>query len=280
MYGRWAYDAYSPRSRPPVIDFSTRRARTLARLCAYTLLATFLLMVVGGALPLPLGDAQRAFTLLAELIANSTVPVVALFLLFHGLGGKGLPALWEWRLLRLVRPLLRLAALLYLLTALTLVALTLQVERDGVGRLEAELQGGVAGLERLRQAVQAAPDAAALEQLLQGQPGLLEALDAGPPAGGGAASLAERRRQASQLLDRAETNLRLQSTRRRADASGTLTRQALRLGLISLVFGLFHLAASVLWPRSLLDTRERILQARAQRMAEEAAEADHDPGLP
>ncbi len=255
------------------MDFSARRARTLARLCAYALLATFLLTVAGGALPLPLGDAQRAFSLLAELIANSTVPVVALFLLFHGLGGKGLPALWEWRLLRLVRPLLRLAALLYLLTALALAGVTLQVERDGVSRLDAEMQSGMAGLQRLRQAVQAAPDAAALQQLLASQPGLLEALDS-PDA---TPSLAERRRQAALLLDRAAANLRQQSTRRRADASGSLIRQALRLGLSALVYALFHLAASLLWPRSLLDTRERILQARAARMAEEA---DVDAGLP
>ncbi|MEO1002574.1 MAG: hypothetical protein AAFX65_05620 [Cyanobacteria bacterium J06638_7] len=259
-----------------MIDFHARRARTLARLSAYTLLASFVLMVGGGALPLPLGDPQRAFALLAELVANSTVPVVALFLLFHGLGGKGLPAFWEWRLLRLVRPLLRLVALLYLLTALALAGLALQVERAGVSRLEAELQSGAAGLQRLRQALQSAPDVASLQQLLAGQPGLLEALDAGPPAPAPTPeiSLAERRRQAALLLDRAEANLRQQTTRRRADASGNLTRQALRLGLSALVFGLFHLAASLLWPRSLLDTRERLLEARAARLAEEAADAE------
>lgn len=257
------------------MDFSPRRARTLARLSAYSLLATFLLTLAGGWLPVPLGDDQRVFSLLAELIANSTVPVVGLFLLFYGLSGKGLPALWEWGLLRLLRPLLQLAALLYLLTALALVGVVLRVESAGAARLDAELQNGLAGLERLRQAVQSAPDAAALQQLLASQPGLLEALDVGLPAGDGSApaakgtSLADRQRQASQLLDRAEASLVSQTTRRQADASGNLNRQALRLGLSALVYALFHLAASLLWPRSLLDTRERILEARAARLAEE-----------
>lgn len=263
----------------PVMDFSPRRARTLARLCAYTLLATFLLTLAGGALPLPLADPQRAFALLVEVVANSTVPVVAVFLLYFGLAGKALPALWEWGLLRLLRPLLKLAALLYLLTALAVAGVAHQVERSGVSGLEAELRTGLAGLERLRQAVQTVPDAASLQQLLAAQPGLLQALGPEPSAAGTAASLAERRRQAAQLLDRAEANLRQQSTRRRADASGNLTRQALRLGLSALVYGAFHLAASLLWPRSLLDTRERILDARAARQAEEAAEEAADAAM-
>jgi hypothetical protein len=269
------------------MDFSARRARTLARLSAYVLLATFALTLLGGWLPVPLGDGQHVFALLTELIANSTVPVVAIFLLFHGLGGRGLPALWEWRLLRLVRPLLRLAAVLYLLTALALVGVVMHVESSGVARLDAELQGGVAGLQRLRQGVQTAQDAAALQQLLASQPGLLQALDAArlpregdrPPADdAGTAPLSERRRQALLLLDRAEANLRVEATRRRADASGNLARQATRLGLSALVYAAFHLLASLLWPRSLLDTRERILEARAARQAEEDEEREPPEG--
>lgn len=257
------------------MDFSARRAGTLARLSAYTLLVTFLITLVGGLLPLPLGDSQRLFSLLTELIANSTVPVVALFLLFYGLAGEGLPAHWEWRLLCAVRPLLQLAALLYLLTALALVGVFLQVESTATAHHDAELRSGLAELKRLRQALQASSDATALQQLLASQPGLLQAVDASQlggrvqPSAAPAPSVAERRRQAALLLDRAEASLRTQVTRRRADASGNLTRQVLRLGLSALVYALFHLVSSLLWPRSLLHTRESILEARAARLAME-----------
>ncbi|MCT0225933.1 HpsJ family protein [Synechococcus sp. CS-1328] len=262
------------------MDFSGPRARSLARLSAYTLLLTFLITLVGATLPLPLHDPQRAFAVLAELIGNSTVPVVAVVLLYFGLTGTTLPAFLEWRLLRLLRPLLRLAALLYLLTALAVVGTALAVERSGISQLEAELQTSLVGLQRLRQAVAAASDGSSLRQLMANQPGMLEALRQEQPSAADDSPLAAQRTRAAELLDRAEANLRQQSTRRRADASGNLTRQALRLGLSALIYGLFHLAASLLWPRSLIDTRDRILEARADRLAVEAAEASSEGSFP
>jgi hypothetical protein len=228
--------------------------------------------MAGSWLPLPLGDPQRSFGLFGELIANSTIPLAALVFLYLGFGGDSLPALWECRLAATLRPLLRAVAILYLLTAFTFFGLGRQLEIRGVKNLQTQVQNNLAGLQRFRQAVDSAADSAELNRLVDQLPGLRQALAEEK----GAASLPDQRNRTDKILDRFETNLRLQAQRQRAELSGSLMRQSLRFGASAVVYAIFFLFASISWPRSLAATRARVLDARAERLREE--EGEDPPG--
>ncbi|MCP9927878.1 HpsJ family protein [Cyanobium sp. CH-040] len=252
------------------MDFTGRRARSLARLGAYTLLAVFLISLLSAVLPPPLDNPDRAMALIAELLERSSLPLVALLLLYAGLADDAQPALWEVGLLaRWLRPLLRLVALAYLLLAIAVIGLAQRIEVTGVGQLTSQVQTSLQTLERLRQGVDSAADPQQLRQLLSHDPALMEAMrQAGVPAGE-AGTLSEQRALARQLLERAELNLRDASQRRRADASGNLTRQALRLVLLALAYGSFFLLAGFIWPRSVAATLERAIERRDARARED-----------
>ncbi|MCP9888948.1 hypothetical protein KBY96_13540 [Cyanobium sp. ATX 6A2] len=245
------------------MDLSPARARRLARLAAYTLLVIFLVTLVPVALPLPLADPSALLTLLAELLANSSLPLVALVLLLIGLAGPPLPALWELGLARWLPLLLRAVALLYLLSAVAVISIAGRIEATGSQGLEAQVQASVQRLDRLRQSLDVPTDAGALQRLLAVEPALLQALQQRLEAGDDAATLAQQRKLAAELIDRGLANLRAQGVRERAEASGTLRRQVLRLSLSAVVYALFHVLASLIWPLSLADTMLRVLESRS-----------------
>ncbi|MFY8148232.1 MAG: hypothetical protein ACOVNL_03320 [Prochlorococcaceae cyanobacterium] len=232
--------------------FSPRRTRSFARLTAYTLLSLFLISALAAFLPPPFGRPERLFPVLGELLAErSPLPLLALILLFAGFGGDTAPALWEARLVPLLRPLLRFCALLYLLTAVALVAVTGQLQGRGSAQLSGQLDAALNGIAAFRSQVRAAPDTATLRQQLEAQPPLRAMLaDPSSALADAGAPLLKQRQAALQLLDRVEANLRADNLRQRADAGGTLQKESLRLVLTALVYAGFYLLASALWPRS------------------------------
>lgn len=96
--------------------------------------------------------------------------MVALVVLYAGLSGEAAPSLWEARLAIWLRPLLRLVALLYLLTAVAIVAVAGEVQSQGLAQFKGQLQANLTGLAELRQQFNAAPDATVLRRLLEQQP--------------------------------------------------------------------------------------------------------------
>ncbi len=252
------------------VDFSLGRARTLARLCAYTLLAVFLISLLAASLPLPLGDPQRALALLTELVERSTLPAVAVLFLFTGFSGDALPALWECHLARWIRPLLRAVIVLYLILAIAVIGLGQHLRATGTASLNAQVQGSVDGLRQMRQRVKAETDPVELGRFVASQPMLQQAFQQGQAPLGPSVPLGEQRQRIEALLDRAEANLLLQAQRRRADATGALFRQVARLTLVAIVYALFYLAAGLIWPRSVVATADRVLRSRqAQQEARE-----------
>jgi hypothetical protein len=224
------------------------------------LLLVFLISVLGAALPPPIQDPSRALAVLGEVLERSTLPVVAVVLLHAGFSGAAVPALWEVDLAGVIRPLLRLAALVYLLVALALPPLGFRAESLGAGRLQAELETRLEALAGLRQAVEQAPDAQALRAVLRQDPSLIAEIDreSGSPAK--ASSLSAQRDLAVRLLIRAQGNLRAQHQSGRADASGNLIRQIVRLSFTSAVYALFYAVAGFLWPGSVPALRLRVLE--------------------
>lgn len=252
------------------LDFTARRARALARLCAYTLLVIFLISLVVALLPLPLGDPQRALGLVTEVMERSTVPLVAVLFLYFGLADDAFPGIWECRFALAVRPLLRLAALLYLLSAIAVFSAAQRLEVVGTRNLTTQLQTSLSSLGQLRDQVERAPNADVLRRLVSQQPGLIQAMGERGGALGGQASFAQQRAVAADLLERAEANLRSQGLQRRADASGNLSRQTLRLSLTALAYAIFYLLAALIWPRSVAATLEKVLDARRRDSEDDA----------
>ncbi|MFQ6537980.1 MULTISPECIES: hypothetical protein [Aphanothece] len=258
------------------MEFTGRRTRSLARLAAYVLLLVFLLSLLGSALPLPLGDPDRAMLLLNEVLERSPLPLIGVLALFFGFAEDAQPAIWEVMLARGLRPLLRLAALAYLLLALAVLGLADRIEANGVQLLSGQLQTSLQSLERLRRGVDQAGDAQTLQTLLAQDPRLIQAMQQAGITVGEARTFPQQQALARQLLERAEGNLRQTGQRRRADASGNLTRQSVRLVLVALCYAGFHLLASFIWPPSLALTLERAVERR-QALALEQQEEAIDP---
>jgi hypothetical protein len=251
-------------------DFSRRRVRSLSRLCAYTLLLVFLASVLTVLVPPPFSDPQRTLALINEVLERSTLPAVAVLFLFFGFSGDALPALWECVLARWLRPLLRLAVLLYLLTAVAVVGVGQQLTRSAASSLDGQVRTSMENLARFRDQVDAETSVERLRGLVARQPQILQALQQeGTPLDQNS-PLPELRQQIDRLLSRAEANLRRQSQIARANASGQLARQMVRLALTALIYALYYLAAALIWPRSLLATIERVREARLARQAAEA----------
>ncbi len=254
--------------------FSGRRTRSFARLTGYTLLALFLISAVAAFLPPPFARPDRLFTVLGEVLAErSTLPVLALLLLYGGFSGATAAPVWELRLAALLRPVLRLVALLYLLVAIAVVGVAGQLQFQGVAQIDGQLQANLGGLSALRQQVRVSADPRQLRRLLEQQAPLRAGLsEAGSPLADPQAPLEAQRARALQLLDRIEANLRSDDLRRRADAGGLLFKEQLRLVLTSLLLALFYLLSSVLWPHSLGPTIERARAAQASHaLADEEA---------
>ncbi|MGB7565613.1 MAG: HpsJ family protein [Prochlorococcaceae cyanobacterium] len=256
------------------LAFSPGRARSFARLTAYTMLGLFVVSAIPALLPLAFAQPERLFGSLRELLERSTLPLVALILLFAGFGGAALPAGWEVRLATWLRPLLRLVALLYLITAVAIVAVADEIQSQGVAQLKGQLQTSLTALKGFRQQVQTAPDGPSLRRLLAQQPPLRPSLsDPSSPLASPVASVEQQRAAAAQLLDRVEANFKAEDLRRRSDAAGNLLKENLRLAATAAIYTIFYLLASLLWPARLGAWIERGRLLRAERAFAEA-EAD------
>ena len=188
-------------------DFSRRKVRSLGRLCAYTLLLVFLASVITALLPPPFASPQRMLAVITEVLERSTLPAVAVLFLFFGFSGDSLPALWECWLARWLRPLLRLAALLYLLTAVAVVGVGQRLTSDGVASLEGQLRTSIENLGKFRQQVDGETSVERLRALVARQPQILQALQQeGTPLDQNS-PLPELRQQVDRLLTRLEANL-------------------------------------------------------------------------
>jgi hypothetical protein len=96
-----------PMTRSPGFGFT--RLQMLCRLSAYTLLIEFQISALGAVLPIRF-QSERLLTDLGTILDLSSLPLLALPLLFGGLAGFARPAPWEWGLARLLRQILLLAA--------------------------------------------------------------------------------------------------------------------------------------------------------------------------
>ncbi len=250
------------------IDFTSNRAGSLARIAAYTFLLIFFVNVVAIVLPPPFLDPERTFRSLIELVERSTLPLVAVLFLFLGLTGETLPALWECRIARWFRPLLLVAALLYLLTLLTIFGAAHRIESTGIASSKEQIERSKWELQQLRRSLESGADDASLQRLLGSQPALVKALQLQGGPTWSELSMLERRQRVEQVIDASEVNMTRQALAARANASGKLRKQAMLTGLTALFYSLFFLSAHLIWPRSLTATRERILKTREERLAE------------
>ncbi|MBC1261448.1 hypothetical protein FQK07_09235 [Synechococcus sp. BSF8S] len=259
-------------------DFSRRKVRSLGRLCAYTLLLVFLASVLTALVPPPFASPQRMLAVITEVLERSTLPAVAVLFLFFGFSGDALPALWECWLARWLQPLLRLAALSYLLTAVVVVGVGQRLTTDGVASLDGQLRTSMENLGKFREQVDGETSVERLRALVARQPQILQALQQeGTPLNQNS-PLPELRQQVDRLLTRAEANLSRQSQVARSNAAGQLARQMVRLAITALIYALYYLAAALIWPRSLQTTVERVLEARRLRQALEDDELDAESG--
>lgn len=253
------------------IDFTHRRAATLSRMAAYTFLLIFLVNLVAVLLPPPFLQPERTFAALSELVERSSLPLVAVLVLFFGFSGESLPALWECRLARWLRPLLLLAALLYLVTSLAFLGVAQRIAVTGIASTDAQIERASQEFQQLRELLaDADDDAEAVQRVLGRQPALAQAVRQQLGDSWERLTPQQRRQRLEQLLDTSEVTTNRQAQAARAEASGQLRQRTLRFSLTALLYAFFFLAAHLIWPRSLAATRHRVLQAREARLAEES----------
>lgn len=237
----------------PSQPFSRRRLQALCRLAAYALLVEFLINVLRTVLPIPTSlEPTRLLGLIDFLLTISSMALLVVVLLFAGLCDGVRPARWEWWSVRLLGPFLALVAVLYVLLMPPTIVLSQQIRAAGDAALRAEDAQRVGQLKAYREVLDKAPDTPALRRLLEAQPQLRQALSSSEsPFAEPSAALPRQRQLALRLVDRIEINLQDVSLRRRADASGQLQLQALRLCGLALVYGFFFALVSLIWPRRL-----------------------------
>ena len=233
--------------------FSRRRLQALCRLSAYALLVEFLINLLRTALPIPTSlEPTRLMGLIDFLLTISSMALLVVVLLFAGLCDGVRPARWEWWSVRLLGPLLALVALLYVLLIPPTIVLTEQIRTSADQALRADDSQRASQLKAYRDLLGKAADTPALRRLLEAQPQLKPALSSpDSPFADPSASLPLQRHLALRLLDRVEINLQEGSLRRRADTSGQLQLQQLRLCGLAMVYGFFFALVSLIWPRRL-----------------------------
>lgn len=254
------------------IDFTHRRAGTLSRIAGYTFLLVFLVNLLAILLPPPFLEPERSFAALVEVVERSTLPLVAVLFLFLGFSGESHPALWECRLARWMRPLLLLVAVVYLITTLAFPLAAQRIDRSGIASSQAQIDRVKQEFQQLRDLLASGPDdTEAVGRVLSAQPALAQALSQQLGDSWDQLSPPQRRQRVEQLIDTSEVNANREAVAARANASGHLRKRTVLFSLTALFYALYYLAAHLIWPRSLAATRQRILQAREARLAEESA---------
>ena len=257
-------------------EFTSQRLRSLVRLGAYTLLLLFVIHGVSGWLPFPSDQPSVVLARIGELLERSTLPLVAVLLLYGGLLGRSLPSLWEWRLARMLKPLLLLVAALYVAAGGLLLPVSHRIETEGVKRLQSELSQARSQLKAYGAAVERSSSAPELQRLLANQPALVRQLRNSGNDPAQANNLAAVRQQTLVLVRSQAAQLEREAIRRESQARGELGQQVLRRLLSAAGLALFFLIAGLSWPSRLPEMGRRIALARERRRLEEE-EAD-DPG--
>lgn len=233
--------------------FSRRRLQSLCRLAAYVLLVEFLVNLLRTVLPIPTSlEPTRLMGLIDFLLTISSMALLVVVLLFAGLCDGVRPARWEWFSVRLLGPFLALVAVLYVLLIPPTIVLSQQIRTSGDEVLRAEDAQRAGQLKGYRDLLEKAADTPALRRLLEAQPQMRQSLSSSEsPFAEPSAALPRQRQLALRLVDRIEINLQEASLRRRADASGQLRLQELRLCGLAIVYGFFFALVSLIWPRRL-----------------------------
>lgn len=231
--------------------FSFRRLQALARLAAYVLLVEFLLNTLLSALPLSL-QPSRWLGLISGLLDTASLPLLGIILFYGGMASVVRVSRWEWTLARLFRPLLALAAILFLGLVPAVWAIGGAIHADGDSALRQQGQQTMAQVAQFRRQLSAAPDSASLRRLVEAQPLLRQSLTTSDsPFRDASFSFAEQRRRAGVLVDRLSVNISAANQRQRSDAAGDLRKQQLRLSAMALLHSLFFLVAWLIWPSGL-----------------------------
>ena len=232
-------------------EFSRRSLQSMARLAAYVLLFEYLLNGAINALP-PTAQPERLFGQIGGLLDTASLPVLAVVLLYGGLNVGVRPARWEWRLARLMRPLLGIGAALFLLLVPAVWGLGASIQASGNAVLRQQAAQVEQQLGGYRNALSAVGDAAQLRKLIGAQPQLQPVLSSPEsPFANPNAAFPQQREQALKLVDRVLANLKAESLARRAAAAGDLRKQQMRMSAMALAHAVFFALACMVWPDGL-----------------------------
>lgn len=233
---------------PPISPFTTSRLQTLARLAAYVLVFEYLVILLFSLLPFS-GDSNRLFAQINAALSTSSLPLIAVVLLFAGFSAGARVARWEWWFGRRLKPVLLLAALLYLLSVPALWWLGRSIQTTGDRQIQQQLEGVLTQLAAYAGEVEGAGSSEALRSLVEAQPQLRLSLQSNespfvPPG----ASLAQQQSKTLRLLERIRANLQDEGLQRRSDAAADLRKQELRFSALALAHAVFFALASLIWP--------------------------------
>lgn len=236
-------------TRSPGFGFT--RLQMLCRLSAYTLLIEFQISALGAVLPIRF-QSERLLTDLGTILDLSSLPLLALPLLFGGLAGFARPAPWEWGLARLLRQILLLAAVIYLLMVPAAWVLGGRIQANADRILRQQTAAVVSQLNEVRRQVDLARDPRRLRGVLEAQPfPNLRRVLATVPAPSTDELRPDERRAALSALDSELQSINGAVLRRLSDNAGALRLQSVRLSAIAIAYALFFLLSWRVWPRNL-----------------------------
>lgn len=232
----------------PISPFTPTRLQTLSRLGAYVLVFEYLVILFFSVLPFS-GDSNRLFAQINAALSTSSLPLIAMVLLFAGFCTGARVARWEWWLGRRLRPLLMLVALLYLLTVPALWWLGHSIQTKGDRQIQQQFATVLDQLRVYSGQVQSATSSPALRRLVEAQPQLRLSLQTSEsPFASPAASLAQQQAQTLRLIDRIRANLQAEGRARRSAAASELRKEELRISALALAHSLFFALAALIWP--------------------------------
>lgn len=235
--------------------FSVVRLQTLVRLAAYVLILEFSLNLLFTLIPFGV-DANRMFAQLSAALSTTSLPVLALPLLFAGCAAGARTGRWERWITRRFKPLILLTALLYLLAVPGLWWFGAKIQAAGDAQIQQEIKTTLAQFNAYKTALEKTTDTESLRRLVQAQPQLRQSLDSTEsPFASSNVSLAQQQAQASRLVERISANIHADGLQRRSRAAGELRKQQLRLSLLALGYALFFLLAGLIWPSLRADVR-------------------------
>ena len=232
-------------------SFTPARLQSLCRLAGYTLLFEYLLLLFVGVLPLT-RSPERLLGLVAAILDTSSLPLLALPLLFAGFSRDVRPARWEWAFARSMRGLLLVVAVLYILLIPATISLGSSIQASGDLELQMRDRFTTRQFQDYRRQLTRVERSDDLKQLLLAQPQIRSLIGGSDsPLSPSFPTLEQQKRQALRLVDRLSTNSTQQFLLQRSNASGELVKQQFRLILLALVHSLYFSLGSLAWPSRL-----------------------------